>query len=103
MDRYDLSLGTPPHALLLATSAGQHSDAYTHVVEEILETYPGLGGTQDYQVRADMVYFTTRLGGGVFSTGSIAWCASLAYNNYENNVSRITGNVLERFLLDESL
>ncbi len=37
-------------------------------------------------------------GGGVFTTGSIAWCAALAHNGYDNNVARITGNVLRRFL-----
>ena len=39
-------------------------------------------------------------GGGVFSVGSIAWCGSLSHNNYSNNVSRITKNVLDRFSSD---
>jgi N,N-dimethylformamidase len=34
----------------------------------------------------------------VFSTGSIAWCESLSHNGYDNNVSRITANVLRHFL-----
>ena len=29
---------------------------------------------------------------------SIAWCRSLSHNNYDNNISRITANVLDRFL-----
>ena len=33
----------------------------------------------------------------MFSTGSIAWCGSLAHDGYDNNVSRITANVLARF------
>ena len=37
-------------------------------------------------------------GGGVFSTGSITWAASLSHDGYQNNVARITGNVLRRFL-----
>jgi N,N-dimethylformamidase len=49
-------------------------------------------------VRADIVFFETPEGGAVFSTGSIAWSSALAHNNYENNVARITGNVLKRFL-----
>jgi N,N-dimethylformamidase len=65
--------------------------------------FPGMGGTQDFQVRSDMVYFTTRNGGAVFSTGSIAWSGSLSNNGYDNNVSRITRNVLERFAADEPL
>ncbi|MCC7412502.1 MAG: LamG domain-containing protein [Gammaproteobacteria bacterium] len=97
LDRYDLALGTPPQALLLAASEG-HSDNYPHVCEEIFFNFPGMGGTQDFQVRADLVYFTTGKGGGVFSTGSIAWCGSLAHAGYDNNVSRMMRNVLTRFL-----
>jgi N,N-dimethylformamidase len=33
----------------------------------------------------------------VFSVGSIAWCGSLAHGGYDNNVARITANVLRRF------
>jgi N,N-dimethylformamidase len=39
----------------------------------------------------------------VFSTGSIAWCGSLSHNGYDNNVSRITENVLRRFASDDPL
>lgn len=102
IDRYDLTLGTPPNAMLLAVSEG-HSDSYQRVVEEIYFTYPGAGGSQDPGVRADMVYFATAGGGAVFSVSSISWCGSLSHNNYDNNVSRITANVLERFLSDEPL
>jgi N,N-dimethylformamidase len=96
-DRYDLALGTPPHSLLLATSAGRHSDNYPLVAEDIYFPFDGMGGTDSFQVRADVVYFTTRSGGAVFSTGSIAWSGSLAENGYDNDVARITRNVLERF------
>jgi N,N-dimethylformamidase len=96
-DRYDLTLGTPPHALLLATSAGRHSDNYPLVAEDIYFPFDGMGGTDNFQVRADLVYFTTANGGAVFSTASIAWAGSLAHNDYDNDVSRITRNVLERF------
>lgn len=102
IDRYDLTLGTPPGAMLLASSEG-HSDNYPHVVEEIMFMYPGVGGTQDPAVRADMIYFSTPGGGAVFSTGSISWCGSLSHNGYDNNVSRITANVLERFMSDEPM
>jgi N,N-dimethylformamidase len=100
IDRYDRALGTPPNALLVASSEGQ-SDAYQRVVEEIYFNYPGAGGTQDPMVRSDIVYFTTRGGGAVFSTSSIAWSGSLSHNRYENNVSRITANVLRRFASDD--
>jgi N,N-dimethylformamidase len=102
VDRYDLTLGTPPNTLLLANSEG-HSDSTQRVIEEIFFNYPGTGGSQDPGVRSDIVYFTTADGGAVFSTSSIAWCGSLAHNNYDNNVARITENVLRRFTSDRSL
>ncbi len=36
-------------------------------------------------------------GGAVFSTGSITFCGSLSHAHYDNNVSRILFNVLNRF------
>ena len=59
---------------------------------------PDLTGSQSELERADLAFFETRSGGAVFSTGSIAWCGSLSHNFYDNNVARITGNVLRRFL-----
>jgi hypothetical protein len=44
---------------------------------------------------ADMVTFDTRAGGAVFSVGSINYVSSLPV---DENVSRITANVLRRFL-----
>ncbi len=97
LDRFDRALGTPPNALLLASSEG-HTDIYLVVLEEILINHPGLGGGENELVRADMVFFETPNGGAVFSTSSIAWCGSLSHDGYHNNVSRITDNVLRRFL-----
>ena len=33
----------------------------------------------------------------------MTWCGSLSYNGYDNNVSRITANVLTRFAADQPL
>jgi hypothetical protein len=44
---------------------------------------------------AEMVLHATPKGGAVFSAGSICWCASLLV---DEGVSRVTGNVLRRFL-----
>jgi N,N-dimethylformamidase beta subunit-like protein/concanavalin A-like lectin/glucanase superfamily protein len=98
LDRADRILGTPPHALVLATSQGRHTDVYLVVCEELLATYPGLGGTENELVRADMVFYETPNGGAVWSSSSIAWAGGLSHNKYKNNVSRITMNVLDRFL-----
>ena len=54
--------------------------------------------TPDPLVRADMVFFETPGGGAVFSVGSISWFGALARNGYDNDVSRITENVVRRFL-----
>jgi N,N-dimethylformamidase len=102
LDSYDPLQGTPAHALLLASSEG-HTDTYVEVLEELHFNVPGLGGTENPRVRADMVYYTTPNGGAVFSTGSIAYCGSLSHNGYENNVSRLTRNVLDRFLSEAPL
>ena len=102
IDRYELALGTPPNALLLASSL-DHSVNYPHVSEEVWFNYPGLDGTNDFMVRADLVYFTTQNGGAVFSTSSISWCGSLSHDGYDNNVSRIMENVLNRFAEEAAL
>jgi N,N-dimethylformamidase len=68
------------------------------VCEEIFINAPGMCGGEHPYVRADMVFYETAAGGAVFSSSSIAWAGSLSHNNYDNNVSRITGNVLKRFL-----
>jgi len=96
LDRADRKLGTPPHALVLASSEG-HTDLYMVVCEEILVNTPDLTGSQSDLVRADLVFYEMPGGGAVFTTGSIAWMGSLSHNTYDNNVSRITENVLRRF------
>jgi len=97
IDRADRLLGTPPNALVLASSEN-HTPVYMVVLEEILINAPGLCNGESDLVRADMIFFETPSGGAVFATSSIAWAGSLSHNNYQNNVSRITGNVLNRFL-----
>lgn len=96
VDRVSVDLGTPLNTQLLAVSQG-HDDSYLLVVEDLMFTYRGLGGTEHRDVRADLTYFEHESGGAVFSTGSIAWSGSLSHNNYSNNVSRLTKNVLDRF------
>ena len=97
VDRADPALGTPPHALVVAT-ARDFTASYHWMKEELTHTHDAITGENCPLVRADMVFFETPNGGAVFSTSSIAWCAALAHNDYKNNVSRITRNVLERFL-----
>ena len=102
IDRFDHALGTPSHALLLAT-ASNFSKSYHHVVEEVSIMNSRQGAAVSPFVRSDLVYFEYPRGGAVFSVGSISWFGSLSYNNYDNNVSRITDNVMRRFASDEPL
>ncbi|MER6175276.1 N,N-dimethylformamidase beta subunit family domain-containing protein [Streptosporangium sp. NPDC001681] len=98
IDRADAALGTPRHAVVLATSRG-HSNFYQRAIEEIPMNLPEHGGgEQDPEVHADIVYFATPGGGEVFSTGSIAWTGSLLQAATENGVSRMTENVIRAFV-----
>ncbi|MCE2520909.1 MAG: N,N-dimethylformamidase [Alphaproteobacteria bacterium] len=97
LDRCDGDLGSPPHTLVLASSEGL-SNQYLPTVEDCLMISPGLGAMDNSQARGDMVFFETPNGGGVFSTSSMSWSGSLCHNGYDNNVSKVTDNVLRRFL-----
>jgi len=97
IDRVDTRLGSPPHLLHVATADDIGSGGLS-TPEEFGVSHRGLGGDQNNQIRADMTFFPTARGGAVFTTGSIAWCMALWHQEYRNNVSRITENVLRRFL-----
>ncbi len=97
LDRTDRLLGTPHNAMVIAASE-KHQDHFVAVPEDVLglaSTVPGVPAQQ--LIRADMTYFDAPNGGAVFATGSITFCGSLAHNGYDNNVSRIVFNVLNRF------
>ena len=94
IDRYDRRLGSPEHAIVVATSEG-HDHAMLRTKEEHLSTLPPFS---DPKIRSDMTFFECPGGGAVFATGSITWCASLDHHNYDNAVSKLTANVLERFV-----
>lgn len=55
-------------------------------------------GTTSDKIRSDIVFFETRSGGAVFSVGSINWIGAMAWKAFDNNVARITANVLQDFL-----
>ena len=94
IDRWDDTLGSPRHAVILASSE-HHKPGMLRVKEEFHMTEP-LGN--DPKVRADMVFFEVPGGGAVFSTGSISYAGSLAHNEYDNEIAKITANVLKRFI-----
>jgi N,N-dimethylformamidase len=98
IDRHDPAFGSPEEAVVLATSAGLHAADYLLVVEDLWVTIPDLTGPTTDRVRADLTYLPYPNGGAVFSVGSCSWCGSLSTGGYDNDISRITGNVLSRFL-----
>jgi N,N-dimethylformamidase len=98
IDRADLSLGTPPGTVLVASAQG-FSDAYQGAVEDITTADSQQGGSVSELVRSDVVFFETPASGAVFSVGSIAWCGALRdpASGEETPVGRMTWNVLARF------
>ena len=73
--------------------------------EEIHFTVRGYygGGTENPMVRADMIYYKTPNDGALFAPGSLSFCGSLSYNNYNNNVSKILENAIRGFLKEGPL
>ena len=100
LDRADTRLGTPEDAVIVARSEN-HDDETIMVPEEMLTHIVNwsLQRTEDL-IHADMIYFRTPSGGQVFATGSITYCGCLPWNDGDNNVSKLTRNVLRRFLED---
>ena len=96
LDCVNPRLGTPAHALVVASSEG-HSNIYELVPEEMLQSHPMTDATQNPEIRADMTFFETPKGGAVFSTGSIGYAGALGVNRYDNGIARLTTNVLRRF------
>lgn len=86
VDAIDVECGTPAHALHLARATFVQD---SFVAENYIRKRPLI---------ADVVFFETPNGGAVFSVGSMTWVGSLSHNRYQNDVSRITENVLRRFV-----
>jgi len=101
IDRFDPALSGTLDVKVLATADG-FSDYYQLVVEDVPEMISATGGTSNARVRADMTYARRPSGGRVFATGSVGWIAALLHEGGENNVSRITENVVRAFLATDS-
>jgi N,N-dimethylformamidase len=97
VDRYEPNLGPPFDALHLATSCG-HSAHYRLTLDELIQNTADVHGMNDERVRSDIVFFHTSDGGAVFSVGSVGWVGALPINSFDNDISRITENVLHGFL-----
>jgi N,N-dimethylformamidase len=93
-DRAETDLGSPPATRVLASSSGH--DAFT-LDYSLVYDYDEARASR---IRADIAYTPMPNGGAVFAAGSMCWLPALPWNGYDNNVSRITENVLRRFLED---
>jgi N,N-dimethylformamidase len=92
VDRADPFLGTPPDAVTVASS-----DVLPFYCVSLEDQRTFRGGRPVGEARADMVLLRGRNGGAVFSVGSISWSGALSHNEYDNDISLITENVLRMF------
>ncbi len=97
IDRFDLTLGSPPNGVVLATST-PHSAHYKLTVEDVPMLTAGLEGGSCSDVRSDVVLIEQASGGAVFSIGSICFSGAFPVNNFDNNITRLVSNVLTNFL-----
>ena len=95
VERMDGDPDGPRRALRVAVAADFHQAGRAEQAGE--------AGGAEGPVRADMVYTEYPNGGAVFAAGSSAWSACLSYNGYDNDISKITDNVLRRFASDDPL
>jgi len=101
IDRFDISLGSPAHAEVLATSTPL-GPQYQLVIEDQTLTMPAQDGVgRPDKVRADIVYFPIEGEGAVFSVGSIVYAGAMAWNNFDNDLARLTTNVVRCFALGD--
>ena len=96
IDSANPALGTPPHALVIASSFN-HTNTYEMTAEEVRIPNGMSDGLLNPLIHADMTFFETPEGGAVFSTGSIAYAGALGHNGFDNSIAKLTWNVLRRF------
>jgi hypothetical protein len=93
IDSFSIENGSPLNTVVLATSTG-HPDEFGIFPEEVGFPMTATLGTQTDKIRSDMIIYKTSGGGYVFSVGSINWYSSLGWDNYDNNIAKLTENVL---------
>ncbi|KAJ9642214.1 hypothetical protein H2204_002583 [Knufia peltigerae] len=97
IDKCDVQNGSPRNTIVVASSTG-HPDTFALFPEDIVFPFQNVLGTQTTEVRSDVAYYETSNGGAVFSVGSINWFCSLAWDHFQNNIARLTDNVLREFV-----
>ena len=98
LDHIDYRLGSLENTVLLARSVTR-DNGFMLVPEEQLTHLTNLtGGSEKDAMHADMILTEYPGGGSVFATGSITFCGSLPWNEFDNNISTLLQNVLTKFL-----
>ncbi len=98
LDRVDPKLA-PGYEITVLAQSFATDENFILVPEEQLTHLTNLSGSPENEVkRADMIYFKVPNGGRVFSVGSITFCGSLPWNNFDNSISQLLLNVLSQSL-----
>lgn len=92
-DRIDHALGSPYSTVRLATATGFKDFAVMLADDSPLTGYIG-------DMRSDVSYLEYPGGGAVFAAGSVTWSTCLMADGGDNDVARVTANVLDHFLND---
>jgi N,N-dimethylformamidase len=95
LDRWDPKLGSPRHALIVASAVVDHPQ-YQPVNEDRLgHVWPG---PLEAVIRSDIVFFETPAGGAVLSVGSMNFVGALPVDGYDNLLTRMMTNAVKRFV-----
>ena len=102
LDIADPTLGTPPHALVVASLGGATPTPISLVNEEVCRS-PRRTRWARHNPRCAPTSCSSRppTAARCSRPARSPGAAALAHNGYDNNVARITGNVLRRFAADE--
>ena len=98
LDRADPLLGTPPNTVVLCRSEGHQAHFGVTPEDLLVPSENTQTNAPNPLIRSDMTYFETARGGAVFSVGSITFCGSLPWNNFDNQISALIRNVVTRFM-----
>ena len=101
LDRTDKRLGTPRHAVVVAASENHPPETPWVLAAGGISTHLSTttGQPPAEMIRADMAFFETANGKGRRVLHRVNYlCGSLPSNGYDNNISRLLANVLDRFL-----
>ena len=95
LDRADVRLGTPRHALVVASGVVDHPDFKPVNEDRLTQFWPG---TREELIRSDLTFFETPAGGAVLSVGSMCFVGALPIDGYDNLLTRMMTNAVRRFV-----